>query len=304
MRAAVSSVSAFRFVFNGKSVFPDSNSMDSALSGSPSQTGTTLSDQPGQPKTNLLLKQGQTIRSAQENFPQNENSPTPSITDVEGTSEQAPEMFNVSAGEATEELSDISEFEGTISKTLKSTRLATLIYQMSPFIRNKKVRLMLIINFFATIINMLLLLALITLIIWNIVLSAHVQSTAGIIKFPCLFTYLDWSACSSTCRISGQDYPQRLRKVNRSSIVQARNGGKPECPANLADRVDSAPCNTYLCPTNLSNYGFSKFCHYNDANLRNDGGCFRIRDVPLDDRLILIDTNLTEACDCSSTVHL
>lgn len=72
------------------------------------------------------------------------------------------------------------------------------------------------------------------------------QSAAGIMKFPCLFTYLEWSTCSSTCRISGRDYPRRIRKVNKSSIIQARNGGKPECPENLVDKVDSAPCNTYL----------------------------------------------------------
>ncbi|KAL4003889.1 hypothetical protein ACH3XW_9465 [Acanthocheilonema viteae] len=278
--------------------------MDSALSSSPSQTGTMASDRPNQPKKDLLLKREKVNLAAQIKLPQNENSPIPSITDVEQLSEQAPGMFNVSAGEATEELSDISEFEGTISKSIKSTRLATLIYQISPFIRNKKVRLMLIINFFATIINMLLLFVLITFIIWNIVLSARIRSTAGVMKFPCLFTYLEWSDCSSTCRVAGQDYPRRIRKVNKSSIVQARNGGEPECPANLADQVDSAPCNTYLCPTNLSNYGFGKFCHYNDANLRHDGGCFKIRDVPLDDRLILIDANLIETCDCSNTIHL
>ncbi|EJW80899.1 hypothetical protein WUBG_08191, partial [Wuchereria bancrofti] len=131
-----------------------------------------------------------------------------------------------------------------------------------------------------------------------------IRSATGIVKFPCFFTYLEWSDCSSTCRVSGQDYPRHFRKVNKSSIIQARNGGKPECPSNLVDQVDSAPCNTYLCPTNLSSYGFSEHCHYNDANLRGAGGCFKIRDVPLDDRLILIDTNLTEKCDCSSVVHL
>ncbi|CAG9530142.1 unnamed protein product [Cercopithifilaria johnstoni] len=278
--------------------------MESALSSSPSQTGALASEQLNQPKKDLPPKREKINLSAQAKVMQNENSPVPSITDVEQVSEQAPKMFNVSAGEATEELSDVSEFEGTMSKSIKSTRLPTLIYQISPFIRNKKVRLMLIINSFATIINMLLLLILITFMIWSIVLSAHIRSTAGIMKFPCLFTYLEWSDCSSTCRVFGQDYPRRIRKVNKSSIVQARNGGKPECPANLAYQVDSAPCNTYLCPTNLSNYSFSESCHYNDANLRSDGGCFRIRDVPLDDRLILIDTNLTEMCNCSSTVHL
>ncbi|VIO92405.1 Uncharacterized protein BM_BM12992 [Brugia malayi] len=273
--------------------------MVSVPSSSPSHTGATGSDQPAE-----SLPKAKIDSPTEEELPQNEKSPIPSTTDVEQLSEQAPGMFKVSAGEATEELSDISEFDGTISKSIKSTRLATIIYQISPFIRNKKVRLMLIVNFILAVINMLLLLVLITLIIWSIILSAHIRSATGIMKFPCFFTYLEWSDCSSTCRVSGQDYPQRFRKVNKSSIIQARNGGKPECPSNLVDQVDSAPCNTYLCPTNLSSYGFSEHCHYNDANLRAIGGCFKIRDVPLDDRLILIDTNLTEKCDCSSAVHL
>ncbi|EJW74389.1 hypothetical protein WUBG_14703 [Wuchereria bancrofti] len=99
-------------------------------------------------------------------LPQNEKSPIPSTTDVEQLSEQAPGMFNISAGEATEE-------------------------QISPFIRNKKVRLMLIVNFISTVINMLLLLVLITLIIWSIILSAHIRSATGIVKFPCFLLILN-----------------------------------------------------------------------------------------------------------------
>ncbi|OZC07004.1 hypothetical protein X798_05980 [Onchocerca flexuosa] len=53
-----------------------------------------------------------------------------------------------------------------------------------------------------------------------------------------------------------------------------------------------------LCPTKLSEYNFTENCYYNDANLRDEGGCYSIRDVPLDDRLILIDTYLTQKCDC------
>ncbi|EFO27666.1 hypothetical protein LOAG_00819 [Loa loa] len=273
--------------------------MESTLSSSPSHTGVTGSE-PVETKNDLHSKPAEMPAE----LPQDQNSPIPTTTDVEQLSEQAPQMFNVSAGEATEELSDISEYEGTISKSMRSTRFATIIYTISPFIRNKKVRLMLIVNCSASIINMLLLLLLTTFIIWNIVLTFHINKTMGIMKLPCLFTYLDWSDCSSTCRTFGQDFPQRIRKVNKSSIIQARNGGKPECPADLLDRIDSAPCSTYLCPTNLSYYNFSSSCHYIDANLRDEGGCYKIRDVPLDDRLILIDTNLTKECDCSLYTHL
>ncbi|VDO50411.1 unnamed protein product [Onchocerca flexuosa] len=216
---------------------------DSPVSSSPSRTPSTVSDFSGS-KTGL----SPTLSNPQTESPSSKDvkSPVPLATNIEQISEEAPDVYKVSAGEYTEELSDISEFEGTVSKSLKSSRIMTLFHQISPFIRNKKVRIMLIVNIIATIINIILLFALITLGVWNIMLNIYTQNAIGMMKIPCLFTYLEWSDCSSTCRISGKDYPQRFRKVNEDSIIQARGGGKPECPADLADHIDSAPCNTYL----------------------------------------------------------
>ncbi|MCP9257161.1 Complement component c6 [Dirofilaria immitis] len=237
--------------------------------------------------------------------PKYDKNPIPSITDVEQISEQTPKLYEVTAGINTEELSDISEFEATLSKSLQSMRFSALLIRISPFIRNKKVRTMLVVNFIITIINTLLLLALLTFIIWNIVLYVHVNAKCcGIDEISMSFTYLEWSNCSSECRTDGEDYPRRYRKVNKTSIIQARGGAQPECPENLADQIDSAPCNTYLCPTKLSEYNFTDTCYYNDANLRDYGGCYRIRNVPLDDRLIFIDTYLTEECNCSNVSDL
>ncbi|VDN26273.1 unnamed protein product [Gongylonema pulchrum] len=49
------------------------------------------------------------------------------------------------------------------------------------------------------------------------------------------------------------------------------------------------------CPTKLSQYGFTR-CFFKNPNLGWKGGCYRIRDVPLDDRLVMMDTNLFEDC--------
>ncbi|EJW83991.1 hypothetical protein WUBG_05100 [Wuchereria bancrofti] len=95
--------------------------MESIHSSSPSHTGATGSDQPAELKNNSLPKEKKLISSRRYNtrrighiyeeygigeLPQNEKSPIPSTTDVEQLSEQAPGMFNISAGEATEEVSE------------------------------------------------------------------------------------------------------------------------------------------------------------------------------------------------------
>lgn len=62
---------------------------------------------------------------------------------------------------------------------------------------------------------------------------------------PCIFTYETWSPCSASCWDGSSNYPQMQRYVNKSSIVQARGGDKPDCPDDLESRVDLAPCNTF-----------------------------------------------------------
>ncbi|EJW83990.1 hypothetical protein WUBG_05099 [Wuchereria bancrofti] len=112
---------------------------------------------------------------------------------------------------------------------------------------------------------------------------------------PCIFTYEPWSPCSASCWDGSSNYPQMQRYVNKNSIVQARGGDKPDCPDDLHSRVDLAPCNTFRCPTNLSQYPFTQ-CYYKDSLKESSDGCYRIRNIPLDDRLIFMDANLTENC--------
>lgn len=46
------------------------------------------------------------------------------------------------------------------------------------------------------------------------------------------------------------------------------------------------------CPTRISSYNFTQECFPSSSG----HGGYRIRDIPLDDRLIIVDANLTEYC--------
>lgn len=60
--------------------------------------------------------------------------------------------------------------------------------------------------------------------------------------------------------------------------------------------------NLFRCPTNLSQYPYSQ-CYFKDSLKESSGGCYRIRDVPLDDRLIVMDSDLTLNCSESECEH-
>lgn len=74
---------------------------------------------------------------------------------------------------------------------------------------------------------------------------------------PCIFTYEEWSPCSASCWDGSSKYPQMQRYVNKSSIVQARGGDKPDCPDDLDSRIDLAPCNTFRWSLQLTCIIFS-----------------------------------------------
>lgn len=52
------------------------------------------------------------------------------------------------------------------------------------------------------------------------------------------------------------------RFVNKSSIVQARGGVKPDCPDHLESEADVAPCNTFRLLLQLIFDIISRFTHY------------------------------------------
>uniref|UniRef100_A0A914REV8 Uncharacterized protein n=1 Tax=Parascaris equorum TaxID=6256 RepID=A0A914REV8_PAREQ len=89
-----------------------------------------------------------------------------------------------------------------------------------------------------------------------------------------------WELGGACWNISKQSEPPKMRRmVLRSSIIQAR-GSK--------------------CPIPLSSFAFYNTCFFNDANKGKAGGCYRIRQLPLDSYVLIhIDANLTEKCpDC------
>uniref|UniRef100_A0A915PPC6 Uncharacterized protein n=1 Tax=Setaria digitata TaxID=48799 RepID=A0A915PPC6_9BILA len=239
-----------------------------------------------------------------------ELSPVPDSTEVEQLSESIPEQMEFLIGEDTEQLSDVSDPEGysTRSSVAKSgsssssSRFLAWLSSIYPLIKNKKLRYLTVVNVILVLINLLMLLFWLALLLHYIVVASRISRIMDDQPLPCIFTYGPWSSCSASCWDGSANYPQMRRFVNKSSIVQARGGDKPECPNDLDSRIDIAPCNTFRCPTNLSQYLFSH-CYYKDSLKESSSGCYRIRNVPLDDRLIFMDANLTKECsdqECNS----
>uniref|UniRef100_A0A1I8EZS0 Thrombospondin type 1 domain-containing protein n=1 Tax=Wuchereria bancrofti TaxID=6293 RepID=A0A1I8EZS0_WUCBA len=106
---------------------------------------------------------------------------------------------------------------------------------------------------------------------------------------PCLYQWSEWSLCSETCSSSSR-LPSRSRHVLTKTIIQAR-GRFPSCPSNLETMTEYMPCNVYRCPVNLSSFTTWTQCFYKDPNIREAGGCYRMRDLPTTNQLIYIDTD-------------
>uniref|UniRef100_A0A0R3RXZ0 TSP1_CCN domain-containing protein n=1 Tax=Elaeophora elaphi TaxID=1147741 RepID=A0A0R3RXZ0_9BILA len=242
-----------------------------------------------------------------------ELSPIPDNAEVEQPSESVPEQMEFLVGEDTEELSDVTDPEiySTRSFTPKSrgdstSHLFVWFGRIYPLMRNKKVRYLTVVNAILLLINFLMLLSVLAFLLNQIILAFRISSIMNDQPSPCIFTYEAWSSCSASCWDGTSKYPQMQRYVNKSSIVQARGGYEPECPEDLDSRVDFAPCNTFRCPTNLSQYPFIG-CYYKNSVEESLNGCYRIRNVPLDDRLIFMDADLTQNCseeECKSIKSL
>nr|CRZ25245.1 Bm10563 [Brugia malayi] len=106
---------------------------------------------------------------------------------------------------------------------------------------------------------------------------------------PCLYQWSEWSLCSETCSSSSR-LPSRSRHVLNKTIIQAR-GRFPACPSNLETMTEYMPCNVYRCPVNLSSFTTWTQCFYKDPNIREAGGCYRMRDLPTTNQLIYMDTD-------------
>ncbi|VDN02604.1 unnamed protein product [Thelazia callipaeda] len=119
--------------------------------------------------------------------------------------------------------------------------------------------------------------------------------------FPCKFEYTQWSSCSATC-YNGVNLPRKSRTVIKDSIIRSRGKYEP-CPPDLIHKVDVAPCNTYKCPVLLSSFPFRKECYFHSKVNGTENSCYQIRDVPLEDTLIMIDADLIKQCySCSDDV--
>uniref|UniRef100_A0A0M3HU15 Uncharacterized protein n=1 Tax=Ascaris lumbricoides TaxID=6252 RepID=A0A0M3HU15_ASCLU len=217
-----------------------------------------------------------------------------------------PELVDKDVGEDTERLSDVSDDEGLFGShsrtSLSNSRFMSWLEHISPLIRNRKVRYLAIVNFFLSAFNVILMLILVALLIYFIVLTIKKNEAIGSAENPCIFRYGNWGECSGVCwNTSEQSEPPKMRrKVLRSSIVQARGLRYKPCPVDLAEHFEEAPCNFFRCPIPLSSFAFHSRCFFNEANKGKAGGCYRIRQLPLDNyTLIRIDANLTEKCrDC------
>ncbi|KHN74843.1 hypothetical protein Tcan_08116 [Toxocara canis] len=116
--------------------------------------------------------------------------------------------------------------------------------RIAPLIRNRKVRMLTILNFFLTLIALLLFFTVILLFAVVVVMKQQVALSTPK-DMPCLFEWGEWSSCSSTCRISQEDAtPSMRRRVTR---VYHASGKYARCPEGLKVGFEQiAPCNTQL----------------------------------------------------------
>ena len=121
-------------------------------------------------------------------------------------------------------------------------------------------------------------------------------------------------------------YPVKQRHVNPATVVRARGSfvESAPCPDNLLNKIDSAvrlcyfrifqkimafqPCNTHVCAKKLSEFDWKKdstnnvATYFYDVNAESKS-CYKMRDVPLGDYLVEIDTlDLIETIACGSLV--
>uniref|UniRef100_A0A915ELN6 Uncharacterized protein n=1 Tax=Ditylenchus dipsaci TaxID=166011 RepID=A0A915ELN6_9BILA len=199
-------------------------------------------------------------------------------------------------GEYTDSLSDISEEEdGQLLSRTRNPYFSTWLSRLRPLVRNKNVRVVSITNLVLLLINVILLLLLIALFVYTLVQLIMANKSSSVDK-PCLFQWSEWSECSDPCSMNATHQPVKTRKVLLRHVRDVRT------------MVDTAPCNTYRCPQKLSQIGwrtnkngqnFYPFIDVTDKNNYAAGKCYRIRDIPIGDYLIEIDTSeLIKKEDC------
>uniref|UniRef100_A0A1I8AIM1 TSP1_CCN domain-containing protein n=1 Tax=Steinernema glaseri TaxID=37863 RepID=A0A1I8AIM1_9BILA len=168
--------------------------------------------------------------------------------------------------------------------------------RLHPLIRNRQVRYLAVFNFVLSVANVLLFLGITGISIYAIYLKLRIRAIHNQDK-PCVYEWGEWSACSAECWDGNGAYPNRTRKVDMDTLVQAR-GGNPSCPKNIATWRDSVSCNRYKCERNLSNFTFGAMCFFNDPIAGASKGCYRIREVPTEAQLIKVDAAITKPCGC------
>ncbi|KAI6209097.1 hypothetical protein M3Y96_00184800 [Aphelenchoides besseyi] len=201
-------------------------------------------------------------------------------------------------GEYTEQLSDYTDNDVDLRQKYSHTGALTWYRRVQPLMRNKRVRVYALANFIFLLINVMLLLALVVIAVLAVVNGIQAASRLRMDK-PCLYEFGSWSSCPATCTSNGTTN-WRIRKVIPSTIVYARGrfARDAPCPEDVENLVEKAPCNTHACPILLSAIDYKKDCWRNNANDKN-AGCYRIRDIPIGDYSVTIDTtDLIKSCEC------
>ncbi|KAL3985901.1 hypothetical protein ACH3XW_40555 [Acanthocheilonema viteae] len=202
------------------------------------------------------------------------------------------------AGADTEELSDLSEpCEGSSTSTKGSSSFSAWYNRIAPLVRNRQVRVLSIINCILTIINLFVILLIVTSCFWLLALKIkHSQLLQS--DMPCFYKFKPWSQCSATCWADGQPMPIMKREIDEDKLVMTRGKDFASCPSNIKKNlVQKAPCNLQRCPLKLSSFSNWTKCFHKNPVLRKAGGCYQIRILPLEDRLIYVDTSeLTRNC--------
>ncbi|KAH7725676.1 complement component C6 [Aphelenchoides avenae] len=230
------------------------------------------------------------------------NSPTAVPNDDVFEEDTCEEEVEDLIGEHTDQLSDISEDERDIRRTTYSenhSRLGTWAQRMRPLMRDHRVCVVSSINGVLAVVNIFLFIVmLIIMSMWAVEYVEVKKRTA--VDLPCYFEWSEWGDCSYSCY--NDIVPLRKRHVLADTIVQARGKYAENdrgCKEGLEGDIDQAPCNTYKCPVRLSSFKFTDGCFPRNVS-KPLQDCYAVREIPLDDALITIDTlDLERPCNCT-----
>jgi len=122
--------------------------------------------------------------------------------------------------------------------------------KVKPLIRNKVVHTLSLPNLVMAFIVLVLIIILVVLGLLLLFKSIKVNHLSNLDR-PCLYRWSRWDACNGICwNNKAESSPPRMnRTVVKDSIVYARGKFKEyrDCPKDLEDIVDHAPCNVDLC---------------------------------------------------------